>query len=175
MKKITIILFLLLTISPKNIHAQGIYTCRESSTEGCIPVNSCDSGYEPGTDCDGYRGGDPCPKGIFDCVKIKIPEESSFLDRCPDGESIDTAIGCINIVSIQKFIQAFVKWGMGISGGTALLLFIYSSFLTSTSEGDPRKLRAGQELLISAIAGVIMLIFSIFLLRFMGVSLLGIF
>lgn len=44
-----------------------------------------------------------------------------------------------------------------------------------TSSGDPNKLKAGQELLTAAISGIIMLIFSVFILKVIGVDILKIF
>ena len=43
-----------------------------------------------------------------------------------------------------------------------------------TSAGNPDKLRAGQELLTSAVSGLILLIFSVFILRTIGIDILGI-
>ena len=42
-----------------------------------------------------------------------------------------------------------------------------------TSQGDPPRLKAGQEVLTSAISGIIMLIFSVFILNFIGFDILG--
>ena len=45
--------------------------------------------------------------------------------------------------------------------------------MVMTSQGVPDRLKAGQELLTSAISGLIMLIFSVFILKFIGVDILG--
>jgi len=50
---------------------------------------------------------------------------------------------------------------------------LYAGFMVMTASGNPERLKAGQELLTSAIAGLILLIFSVFILRFIGVDILG--
>ncbi|MEK7112651.1 MAG: hypothetical protein AAB875_04970, partial [Patescibacteria group bacterium] len=94
---------------------------------------------------------------------------------CDDGNGIDTAIGCIPIGDPSLFVGFILRWAIGIGGGIAFLLIIYAAFMIMTSRGNPERLKAGQELLTSAIAGLIMLIFSIFILRVIGVNILGIF
>jgi hypothetical protein len=62
---------------------------------------------------------------------------------------------------------------VGIGGGIAFLLIIYGGFLVMTSTGDPKRLQAGQELLTSAIGGLILLILSMFILNVIGINVLG--
>ncbi len=87
--------------------------------------------------------------------------------------SIDTAIGCIPVSDTNSFMGWILGWAVGVGGGIAFLLIVYSSFMVMTSQGDPTRLKAGQELLTSAISGLIMLIFSVFILKFIGVDILG--
>jgi len=95
---------------------------------------------------------------------------------CNNHDQINTAIGCIPVLSnTNDFISFVLKWAIGIGGGIAFLLIVYASFMITTSSGNPDRLKAGQELLTSAIAGLIMLIFSIFILRIIGINILGIF
>lgn len=95
---------------------------------------------------------------------------------CDEGNGINTAIGCIPIFNdTNLFIGFILRWAIGIGGGITFLLIIYAAFMIITSQGNPERLKAGQELLTSAIAGLIMLIFSIFILRVIGVNILGIF
>ncbi len=87
---------------------------------------------------------------------------------------INTAIGCISALeSPEAFYGDLLRWGVGVGGGIAFLLIIYAGFMIMTSAGNPERLKAGQELLTSAISGLILLIFSIFALRFIGVDILG--
>jgi len=89
------------------------------------------------------------------------------------GTELNTAIGCIPVFNQSEFISFVLNWGVGIGGGIAFLLMLYAGFMTMTASGNPERLKAGQELLTSAIAGLILLIFSIFILKFIGVDILG--
>lgn len=91
------------------------------------------------------------------------------------GEGVQTAIGCIPYGDTSAFAGFFIGWGIGIGGGIAFLLTLYAGFMIMTSSGNPERLKAGQELLTSALAGLIMIVFSVFILRIIGVNILGIF
>lgn len=86
---------------------------------------------------------------------------------------INTAIGCINFGSQTSLFGDLLRWAVGIGGGISFLLIVYAGFLIMTSAGNPDRLKAGQELLTSALSGLILLIFSIFVLRFIGIDILG--
>lgn len=85
---------------------------------------------------------------------------------------IYTAIGCIPVSTTPEFISWILGWAIGIGGGIALMLIIVASFQIISSSGNPEKIQAGKELLTSAIAGLIMLIFSVFILKVIGVDIL---
>ena len=90
------------------------------------------------------------------------------------GTGIRTAIGCIPVLgSTNDFLGVVLKWAVGIGGGIAFALMLYAGFMIMTAQGNPERMKAGQELLTSAIAGLILLVFSIFILKFIGVDILG--
>jgi hypothetical protein len=100
----------------------------------------------------------------------------------PSGGSgnsgILTAIGCVPVLGSDNgkaFGEFVLKWAIGIGGGIAFLLILYGGFMVMTSSGNPERLKAGQELLTSAISGLVLLIFSVFVLNFLGINILGIF
>lgn len=88
-------------------------------------------------------------------------------------EAVWTAFGCLPTDS-GKFVETLLKSGSGIAGGIAFLLIIVGGFQIVMSAGNPEKLNAGKELVASAIVGLLFIIFSIFLLRMIGVDILGI-
>lgn len=91
---------------------------------------------------------------------------------CQSGKGINTALGCIPIENTQQFTEWFFRNFMGIAGGIALLLMIYGSFKIIASGGDPEKFKEGKSFIASAISGLLFMIFSLFLLKFIGVDVL---
>ena len=91
------------------------------------------------------------------------------------ASEINTAIGCIDINSLSSITRVFLTVGMSIGGGVGILLIIIASYRIMTSQGDPRRMQGAQEMLTSAIAGLLLLVFSVFLLRVLGIDVLGIF
>ena len=94
--------------------------------------------------------------------------------NCDGTKGILTAIGCIHVLDTpETFLGDILRWAVGIGGGIAFLLILYAGFMVVTSAGNPERLKAGQELLTSAISGLILLIFSVFILKFIGIDILG--
>lgn len=102
-----------------------------------------------------------------DCMKCMFPAP-------PDQGGVWTAIGCIP-TEPSSFVAKLLTFGIGIAGGIAFLLILLGGFQMMTSAGNPEQLNAGKELVSSAITGLILIIFSVFLLRIIGVNILGVF
>lgn len=93
-----------------------------------------------------------------------------------NAEDVCTAIGCIStsIDGADSFFGSVIKVAVGLGGGLALLLMLYGVFVVTTSAGIPDKLKEGQEVITSAISGLIFIILSVFLLNLIGINILGI-
>jgi hypothetical protein len=126
--------------------------------------SGCWSNYKCGTSCSAPTGGGGGTTG-----------SSTDVSKCDNGTmGIQTAIGCIHVLtSPEVFLGEILRWAVGIGGGIAFLLILYAGFMIMTASGNPERLKAGQELLTSAISGLILLVFSIFILKFIGVDILG--
>jgi len=93
--------------------------------------------------------------------------------KCADNE-VQTAIGCISTdIGSGGIITSLLRLSVGIGGGMALLLMLYGTFIITTSAGIPDKLKAGKEIISSAIIGLIFIILSVVLMEIIGVSILG--
>lgn len=88
--------------------------------------------------------------------------------------AIQTAVGCIPLGDNNSFIAWFLKWALGFAGGIAFILMLTAGFQIMTASGNPDQVQGGKELLNAAISGLILIIFSVFLLRLIGVDILGI-
>lgn len=86
---------------------------------------------------------------------------------------IQTAIGCVP-VEPAGFIQAFLSLAIGVGGGIAFLMMVFGAFQMITSAGNPETLKAGQDKLTNAIIGILIIVFSVLLLKIIGVDILGI-
>ena len=86
---------------------------------------------------------------------------------------VDTALGCIPF-QMDKFIEWFLPYLFGIAGGISFLLMVYGFILMTMSKGDPKAVQGAKETVTSAITGLLVSIFAIFLLRLVAVGILKI-
>ncbi|MGB9706505.1 MAG: hypothetical protein ACPLXP_00310 [Microgenomates group bacterium] len=87
---------------------------------------------------------------------------------------IQTALGCIPTKNTTQFVGWLLGAAVGIGGGIAFLLIIFGAVKILTSSGNPESVKAGQELITSALMGLLFIIFSLFLLQLIGVKILQI-
>lgn len=89
------------------------------------------------------------------------------------GIQIDTALGCIP-VEIGPFVGWLSGWIFGVTGGIAFLMMVYGFFLMATSSGDPKAIQGAQETVTSAITGLLLSVFGVFILRLVALNILQI-
>ena len=89
------------------------------------------------------------------------------------NNAIYTAIGCIPINSMNEFTGDILSWAIGIAGGVAFIMIIVSGYIITSAAGDPKRLQGGKELLTAAVSGLLLLVFSVFLLHLIGVEILN--
>lgn len=107
--------------------------------------------------------------------KIGLDERKKCLE-CVRGKgdavNMWTSIGCVP-TSLGAFIQqTLLGWSLGVAGLSALLCIIYAAFLMQTSSGNPEKTKKAQELITSCIVGLLLIIFSVYILKLIGVDIL---
>lgn len=113
------------------------------------------------------------------CKMISNTKERAECENCFDiGKKASkdigvwTAFGCV-YSDLGKFIsEKLLGWGVGLAGVVALLCIIYAAFTLQTSAGNPEQIKKAQELLTSCIMGLMLIVFSVFILRLIGVNIL---
>lgn len=88
------------------------------------------------------------------------------------GNGIKTALGCIP-TQPSEFIAAVLAIGTGLGGGIAFLMILLGGFKILVSRGNPEAMAEGRDIISSAIAGLMLIIFAVFILRFIGVNILA--
>lgn len=174
-----------LLVTPNPAFAQGTYRCiLDASTSQCVlHRNNCDPGFVPPANgcsqfntrpsfCAGPQG-NCLPAGVTSGSPGTVPGSPGTVHRCLGGTGILTALGCIPVNNTNNFAAWFLGWAIGVAGGIAFLLILFSGFQIMTAAGDPQKLQSGRELLTAAISGLILIIFSVFLLKLIGVDILN--
>lgn len=108
------------------------------------------------------------------CQKQSTPIEAGKCLNCANQGGIWTGFGC-TYTDVKEFIEKTVfGFGIGLAGGFSLLCIVYAAFMMQSSQGNPEKLKKAQEMITSCIMGLMLIIFSVFILRLIGVNILRI-
>lgn len=91
---------------------------------------------------------------------------------CAQAQECDTALGKIP-TNPQDFISKLLSIAIGVAGGFAFILMVIGSIRVLTSSGDQQKLSGGRDQIVAAIAGLLFIILSTVILRFIGIGILG--
>ena len=110
----------------------------------------------------------------FLCEKyLKDSKDYGSCVSC-SSSGVWTSIGCVKN-NLNSFIgETVFDFGIGLAGGFSLLCIIYAAFMMQSSQGNPEKLKKAQEMITSCIMGLMLIIFSVFILRLIGVNILKI-
>lgn len=111
---------------------------------------------------------------IIFTIILAIQSHASRVYACGSDE-IETAIGCISTKADASggFFSSIIRIAVGLGGGLALVLMLYGVFIVTTSAGIPDKLKEGGEIITSAVAGLVFVLLSVFLLNLIGINILG--
>ena len=147
-------------------------------------VDGCQKGFErcidniylccrEPNDCPTLRPTDEPPDlGTYDICQGNNECEGCF-NKDGGGKWAWTAVGCIPTDPTELIKWAF-PYLLGFGGLATFLLIVFAGIQIMTSSGNPEKLKAGKELITSAVTGLIFIILSLFLLRVIGVDILQI-
>jgi uncharacterized membrane protein len=89
------------------------------------------------------------------------------------SSGVNTALGCLMAQDPNAFIGQILGWAIVVGAGIAFLLIVFAGFQLSTAAGDPKRVQSARDLLFSAISGLILIILSLALLKFIGINILS--
>jgi len=143
--------------------AKDINPCQVGAPEGDPSSSSCTCKEKPVTSkvlCDNY---------------LSNTNEYSSCVSCANNYGVWTGLGCIRTNKVSTFVQdtAF-SVGFSIAGAISFLCILYAAIVIQTSRGNPEKIKKARENLRACITGLLLIIFSVFILRFIGVNILRI-
>lgn len=146
-------------------------------------IKACESGVPSEADvnsptCKCINPITPAPSYLYAldslCQRQNSVSERNSCLNCANQGGVWTGLGCV-YTDAKQFIEFTIfGWGIGLAGGFALLCIIYAAFIMQSSEGNPEKLKRAQEMITSCIMGLMLIIFSVFILRLIGVNILKI-
>ncbi len=87
-----------------------------------------------------------------------------------------SALGCMPMDKVERFLaEGVLGWGITFAGAFSILCIIYGAIQFQLSAGESAKVQKAQKLITQCVVGLLIILFSIFLLRFVGVNLLRIY
>lgn len=110
---------------------------------------------------------DSCGK----CVgKTEIPPDYDECMTCQGQlDKKWTVFGCVD-ASEGGFVQNLLQIILGIAGGVSFLALLYGGAILLGSKGNSEQIQQGKSILIGAVSGLILVLFSIFILQFLGIT-----
>ncbi len=141
-----------------------------------------DCGYLGGVCCIDQEGKNYCRPGEggpkvsgTSCVcTVEEPtvNPTNYPTSTPQTDCVESALGCIP-TDPEALIKNLFPYLLGLGGLMAFGFIVTAGIQILTSTGNPEKIQAAQELATSAITGLLFIILSLFLLRLIGVNILG--
>jgi hypothetical protein len=114
------------------------------------------------------------PTGNFVCVLYSNKFSVKAIADIPSaylGNQISTSLGDIP-TNAPGFATTIVRFAVGIAGGLAFLMMVFGAFRLMFSAGNPEAVQQGREIIAAAVIGLLVIVFSVFILRLIGIDIL---
>jgi hypothetical protein len=115
----------------------------------------------------------------FSFIQTFVPQIYAALPRdlqpipTTTPEEVKTVKEVTSLVLAPR-VNEILAYAMGIGGVVAFILIIVGAFQIILSAGNPDRVKAGKEMITSALAGLFLIIFSVLILRIIGWDILQI-
>jgi len=155
--------------------------CYISGTMSFCGIPSGETMSYSETKCGSICSGDGNCSGAKDGCNTCVFTGSSTQRVCGPNpqermaESINNAEGLTTeLPKLQDPVNKIVNASTGIGGVIAFILIVIGGFQIILSSGNPERVKAGKEMITSAIAGLLLIIFAVFILKLIGADILKI-
>jgi len=98
-------------------------------------------------------------------------ENRDFIESCRAKGGVPSAIGCVDSTPLGV-ITGLIRIALGTVGGIALVRFFIIG--ASLMRGDDSKIKEHREKLLATLTGVAVLVFSVLILRILGINILDV-
>lgn len=151
-----------LSLTCKQCYENGdvIYTDTKSQT-----LSTCNNGSVKETAL--VAGSSSITAGYL----ISDPANKEAYLACFNSGGIWTAIGCVDPTPIG-ILTGIIRIAFGVMGGVALLQVIYAGIMYQM--GNEEKIKEARKMITATILGLVVLVFSIVILRVIGINVLDI-
>jgi hypothetical protein len=117
---------------------------------------------------------DPTRHYYIDYEKLKNDPDYNSCFNCFNKGGYYSGIGCIYTSNWKDLIEKNIfGWGLGLAGLIAVGCITFAAIQFQLSQGETEKIKKSRELITSCIMGLMLIIFSIFILRVIGVDILA--
>ncbi|HBC72424.1 MAG: hypothetical protein UX91_C0001G0128 [Candidatus Amesbacteria bacterium GW2011_GWB1_47_19] len=140
-------------------------TCEEAGGHCALIGMRCWYGSLAGT----------CP-ALWKCCKNSGSSpinDPRFCNPTNSNSGIKTALGCLQTSNPKLLIDQIIRWAVGVGGGIAFIFIVYAGFLMATAAGDPKRIKAGQEIIVNVLGALALIVMAVVILNFIGVQILG--
>lgn len=119
---------------------------------------------------------DPAKRGegvtLSSAELARLDREMNQCIACAEDNGYYSAIGCFKF-SVTDFITRWVfGFGVSLAGLLALACIIVGALKVQLSQGQAETVQQSREMIVSCLLGLILIIFSVFLLNFVGITIL---
>lgn len=91
----------------------------------------------------------------------------------PTGKAVATSLGCVPTVP-EELASGILDVAIKVGGGIAFIFLLMGAFHLITSGGDPEHVQHAKDQITAAITGLLLIVFSVVILRIAGIDVLGI-
>ncbi|MBP9798219.1 hypothetical protein KBC70_03680 [Candidatus Woesebacteria bacterium] len=114
-----------------------------------------------------------CKKYLMEPDNPDIQKERLTCVNCAQSSGYWSSFGCIPLNLGDLISKVILNVGIGLGGFVAILCVTLNAIRLQLSRGDSSKIQSVRENMTSCILGLVLILFSVFILRIVDITILG--